>query len=376
MRSLTILGSTGSIGTQTLDVARRLGMKVDALVAGRNAARLSAQAHAHAPAVVACDPSVVQQVRSAVPAGTTVVAGHDAVLDVASRPVDTVVAAIPGMAGLAPIRAALEAGRHVALATKEAMVVAGSLVTELARAKNARLTPVDSEHAGVDQLLVGERLASVRRVILTASGGPFREGPADLSTITPADALAHPTWAMGAKVTIDSSTLFNKGLEVLEAHALFGIPLERIEVVVHPQSWVHALVEYDDGSLKAQVGAHDMRLPITWALEGVARPALGLEPFDVTGTWSFHPPDRARFPALDLAYQAGRMGGTAPASLNAADEVAVQAFLDGRLRFDHLPRVLAAVLDDAIVRDVTWDAVERADREARERAHEAVADLR
>ena len=375
MRSLTVLGSTGSIGTQTLDVATRLGMKVDALVAGRNADLLIEQIRAHAPVVVACDPSIARVVRDAVPSSTLVVSGPEAVLDVASRPVDTVVAAIPGMAGLAPVRAALTAGLDVALATKEAMVVAGSLVTGLARDTGARITPVDSEHAGVDQVLVGERIDAVRRVVLTASGGPFREGPTDLSTVSPADALAHPTWSMGAKVTIDSATLFNKGLEVLEAHALFGISLDAIDVVVHPQSLVHALVEFHDGSLKAQVGAHDMRLPITWALKGVERPPLHLQPFDVTGTWTFHAPDRARFPALDLAYRAGRMGGTAPASLNAADEIAVTAFLEGRLRFDQIPRVLDYVLDHASIDDVTWSNVEAADDEARKLAGRATQTL-
>ncbi|NBC95395.1 MAG: 1-deoxy-D-xylulose-5-phosphate reductoisomerase [Deinococcus-Thermus bacterium] len=365
MRRVTVLGSTGSIGTQTLDVARMRGWRVTALAAGRNARALIAQAHDHRPDLVVCDPATRREVEGDLPAGTRLASGPDALRDAAAWPADTVVAAIPGMAGLAPVRAALEAGRHVALATKEAMVVAGPLVREAARRAEARITPVDSEHAGVAQLLLGERRHAVHRVVLTASGGPFREEPADLGDVTPEQALAHPTWRMGPKVTIDSATLFNKGLEVLEAHALFDLSLDEIEVVVHPQSLVHALIRYRDGSLKAQVGPHDMRLPILWGVEGVARPELPLPPLPLDGTWSFAPVDEARFPALGLAYEAGRRGGTAPAVLNAADEVAVAAFLEGRLPFLGIPEAIAAALDAVPAEALGWTALHEADAEAR-----------
>lgn len=375
MRTVTVLGSTGSIGTQTLDVARMRGWRVATLVAGRNAAALAAQAHEFRPELVVCDEEVAARLASELPAGTRLASGAEAALDAAAWPADTVVAAIPGIAGLAPVRAAVRAGRHVALATKEAMVVAGPLVRDEARQAEARITPVDSEHAGVAQLLLGERRDAVASVILTASGGPFREGPDDLSAVTPEQALAHPTWAMGPKVTVDSATLFNKGLEVLEAHALFDLPLDAIEVVVHPQSLVHALIRFRDGSLKAQIGPHDMRLPILWGVEGVARPALPLAPFPLEGSWSFAPPDPERFPALPLAYEAGRLGGTAPAVLNAADEVAVEAFLAGRLPFPGIADALASVLEAVPPEALGWEALREADAEAR-RATRAWIDQR
>lgn len=365
-----MLGSTGSIGTQTLEVARWRDWHVDTLVAGRNRDRLVAQMRAFRPALVVCDVAIAADVADAAPPGTRVESGPEATLGAARRPVDTVVAAIPGIAGLAPIRAALEAGTHVALATKEALVVAGPLVRALARRTGARLTPVDSEHAAIDQLLLGEDREAVASLVLTASGGPFREDPADLSSVTPAQALAHPTWAMGPKVTIDSATLFNKGLEVLEAHALFDVPLDAIEVVVHPQSLVHALVRFRDGAVKAHVGPHDMRLAIGWGVEGAARPEVPLAPLALAGRWDFHPPDPARFPALGLAYEAGRRGGTAPAVLNAADEVAVAAFLAGRLPFHRIAALLEATLDAVTAEAASWEAIGRADAEARRVASE------
>ena len=373
MRSITILGSTGSIGTQTLDVAERRGWRVERLAAGRNVDLLVAQARRHDVRAVVCHPDVHADVRAALPAHVEVEAGDAALEAAAAAPVDTVVAAIPGMAGVPPVLAAVRAGRHVALATKEAMVVAGPLVHAAAQAAGGRVTPVDSEHAGVAQLLLGERREAIASVVLTASGGPFRDGPADLSRVTPEAALAHPTWAMGPRVTIDSATLFNKGLEVLEAHALFGFDLDAIDVVVHRQSWVHALVRFRDGSLKAQVGPHDMRLPILWGVEEEERPALDLAPFPLEGTWTFEPPDRARFPALDLAYEAGRRGGVAPAVLNAADEVAVAAFLAGDLSFDGIPRLLRHTLDAVGPAEASWDALRAADADARRVARDAVA---
>ena len=372
-RRISVLGSTGSIGTQTLDVASWTGHRVVALAAGRHSERLLEQAHHWRPELVACDEAVADEVRANLPAGTRLVTGPEGLVAAATVEADAVVAAVPGFRGLAPVRAALEAGRHVALATKEAMVCAGALVWRSARASGARLTPVDSEHAGLYQALVGEPREGVERVVLTASGGPFREGPRDLATVTPEQALAHPTWRMGPKVTIDSATLFNKGLEVIEAALLFDLPFDRIEVIVHPQSLVHALVRFRDGSIKAQIGPHDMRLPILYALEAPARPPVPLEPLPLSGTWVFEPPDTERFPCLALAYAAGRRGGSAPLALNAADEVAVAAFLTGELRFDRIPAVIERVLAAAWPEPDGWDALPSLDDEARRLAREAVA---
>lgn len=365
MKRLSVLGSTGSIGTQCLDVARWHGFEVVALGAGRNAELLVAQAREFKPRVVACVPEVAAAVRAGLPAGTRLVTGQAGLEEAAAADADVTVAALPGLAGLAPTAAALRAGRHVALANKEAMVVAGPLVWALARSTGARITPVDSEHSALFQSLVGEDMRRVASLVLTASGGPFREGPADLSTVTPAQALAHPNWTMGKKVTIDSATLFNKGLEVLEAHFLFEVPLAAVEVVVHPQSLVHGLVRYVDGSIKAQVGPHDMRLPIQYALSAPDRLPTPLTALPLEGTWTFAEPDHARFPSLRLAYRAGELGGLAPIYLNAADEVAVSAFLEGRIGFDAIPRVLEAVLAAAPAGELAWDAIPAADADAR-----------
>lgn len=374
-RRIAVLGSTGSIGTQTLDVAAWTGQRVVALAAGSRAELLIEQAWRWRPELVSCDERVAAQVAAALPSETRLVVGAAGAIAVATAAVDSVVAAIPGFRGLAPVRAALEAGRHVALATKEAMVCAGELVWATLREHGGRLTPVDSEHAGLYQALLGEPPDAIETIVLTASGGPFRSGPADLATVTPQQALAHPTWSMGPKVTIDSSTLFNKGLEVIEAAQLFGLPYDRIDVVVHPQSLVHALVRFRDGSIKAQVGPHDMRLPIVYALEGPRRPAVPLEPLPLHGRWDFEPPDRRRFPCLDLAYEAGRRGGTAPLALNAADEVAVDAFLAGALRFDRIPSVIERVLRAAWPATSDWDDLPLADADARALAREALEDV-
>jgi len=367
-KRIVVLGSTGSIGRQTLDVARWRGYRPVALVAGRNVEVLLAQAAEFRPKLVVCHPEVAAAVRPHLPAGTRLATGEDGAADAAAREADTVVAAIPGMAGLAPTAAALRAGRHVALANKEAMVVAGPLMWQLAEAGGATITPVDSEHSALYQALLGEPREAVSSLVLTASGGPFLHGPGDLSSVTPRQALAHPTWSMGPKVTIDSATLFNKGLEVLEAHFLFDMPLSRIEVVIHPQSLIHGLVRYRDGSIKAQIGPHDMRLPIQYALSAPERPPTPLEPLPLIGSWEFLAPDRARFPSLDLAYRAGALGGLAPVYLNAADEVAVPRFLEGGLRFLDIPRLLEAVLAGAPSAPLSWDALAGADAEAREAA--------
>ena len=372
MKRISVLGSTGSIGTQTLEVARWRGYAVAGLAAGTNAELLIRQAREFRPELVTCSPAIADAVRPHMPTGTRLKTGDGAAEDVAVLDVDAVVAAIPGMAGLAPTAAALRAGRHVALANKEALVVAGGLMLALARERGARITPVDSEHSGLQQCLVGEPTEAVAALVLTASGGPFLSGPASLADVTPEQALRHPNWSMGAKVTIDSATLFNKGLEVLEAHILFDMPLDRIEVVVHPQSLVHALVRYTDGSIKAQLGPHDMRLPIQYALEGPARPSTPVTSFPLVGLMHFLVPDVERFPCLPLAYRAGAMGGVAPAYLNAADEVAVAAFLEHRLAFTGIPRLIETVLDAAPDVEATWDSIVSADSEARRLATDIV----
>lgn len=362
MKRISILGSTGSIGTQTLDVARWRGYEVVGLAAGKNASLLLEQVNQFKPRLVSCDPSIADEILASLPKTTTLVSTQE----VASMETDTVVAAIPGIAGLKPTLAALEAGHHVALANKEAMVVAGPLVWEVARKHNATLTPVDSEHSALFQCLVGEKKEEVENLILTASGGPFRLSPEDLSKVTPEQALKHPNWSMGSKVTIDSATLFNKGLEVLEAHFLFEIPLENIEVVIHPQSIIHSLVRFKDGNLKAQIGPHDMRIPIHYGIEYPNRPKIPLEPLPLRGTWELFEPDLKRFPSLATAYQAGKMGGVAPIALNAADEVAVAAFLSKQIKFTDIPVLLEKTLEKLENTSLSWESIAVTDTWARE----------
>lgn len=362
MKRISILGSTGSIGTQTLDVARWRGYEVVGLAAGKNVEMLLEQIQEFKPKLVSCDPSVLNQVKSHLPKDVEVTTQAEVV---ASMDTDTVVAAIPGIAGLKPTLAALESGHHVALANKEAMVVAGPLVWDIARKYQATLTPVDSEHSALFQCLVGEDKNSVETLILTASGGPFRVSPDDLSAVTPEQALKHPNWSMGSKVTIDSATLFNKGLEVLEAHFLFEIPLEHIEVVIHPQSIIHSLVRFKDGNLKAQIGPHDMRIPIHYGIEYPHRPEIPLEPLPLRGNWELFEPDLNRFPSLALAYQAGKLGGVAPVALNAADEIAVTAFLQKRIGFTDIPVMLEKTLNNLDNTPLSWESIEATDTWAR-----------
>lgn len=381
---LTVLGSTGSIGTQTLDIARERGYAVPVLAAGRNLDLLDAQVREFNPELVSVDESVYAQARERWPHLRVIADPSEA----AAQPADVVVNAMSGLLGLAPTRAALEAGRAVALATKEAMVTAAPLIWQAAASGNGRVVPVDSEHTGVYQCLLGEHMDDVEEVILTASGGPFRTGPADLSGVTPEQALRHPSWSMGAKITIDSSTLFNKGLEVLECASLYRLPMSRVGVVVHPQSIVHAAVRLRDGSLKAQFGPTDMRLPIAYAID--AAPTGMQKPGDVRGarrgpevqrhlawplrgTWEFHEPDLQRFPALALAYRAGELGGLALVALNAADEVAVDAFLQGQIRYTDIALLLENVLDHAPGGELTWDSLQATDAWAREHAREWAA---
>lgn len=363
-KRLVILGSTGSIGTQTLDVARWRGYRVVGLVAGANAELLLQQAREFEPELVYLSSGIDA---SRLPAKTSLARSAN---EVAAMDADVVVAAIPGLAGLEPVRSAVQAGRLVALANKESMVAAGELLWEEAHAHGADFIPVDSEHSAIFQCLVGEPRQALAEIILTASGGPFREGPADLSGVTPEQALAHPRWNMGPKVSIDSATLMNKGLEVLEAKALFGVDLDQIAVTIHPQSYVHSMVRFKDGQLKAQLGPTDMRLAIQYALSYPDRPPTPLANLPLPTTLNFYEPDRERFPLLDLAYAAGRRGGVAPAVLNAANEVAVAAFLNRRIGFTDIPRVVAAALAEAPELPLGWDNLYRADSWARRRAEE------
>ena len=348
---IAILGSTGSIGTQTLDVARLFPNRFDvrALTAGSNADLLIAQAREFLPeCVVIGDASRRKQVREAVaPLGIRVLTGQEGLCEAAALDeVDTVVAALVGFAGLRSVVAALGAGKKVALANKETLVVAGRLVTSLLQ-DGGMLLPVDSEHSAIFQCLAGEPGRSVESLVLTASGGPFRTRSADtFGTITKAQALAHPNWSMGAKITIDSATMMNKGLEVVEAHWLFDMPPERISVLVHPQSIVHSLVVFRDGSVKAQLGLPDMRLPIQYALSYPERWAAPHERLDWSDAMQldFEPPDRAKFPCLDLAYEALAAGGAAPAILNAANEQAVALFLAEKIRFTDIPDAIGETL--------------------------------
>ena len=348
-KRVLILGSTGSIGEQALDVIAGSGdLEVAGLSAARNAARLCAQARDAGVAAVALSDAGAAAEASAALSGTEVLAGDDGVRALIERTApDLVLNAIVGIAGLGPTIAALSDGIDVALANKESLVAGGELVTALAEAAEARILPVDSEHSAIFQLLRGEGPGSIERLILTASGGPFR-GRTDLSAITPAEALAHPTWDMGGRISIDSATLMNKGLEVIEAHHLFGISYGAIDIVVHPQSIVHSLIELNDGAQLAHLGLPDMRVPISYALHFPDRADVTVPKLDLAsvGELQFERPDLDTFRCLRLARDAGRAGGTAPCALNAADEVAVAAFLGGEIPFAAIPDVIAGTLDE------------------------------
>jgi 1-deoxy-D-xylulose-5-phosphate reductoisomerase len=350
---VAVLGSTGSVGVQALDLIARFPerFEVVALAGGRNAELLSRQVREHRPRLVAIGDARRRGDLEAAAreARSEIVVGAEGLLAAAGHPAaDVVLAAVVGAAGLAPTYHALRAGKRVALANKESLVMAGPLMCAAARESGGSLIPVDSEHSALHQCLRGERIEEVRRLILTASGGPFRTTPIErLAGVTPEEALKHPVWEMGKKISIDSATLMNKGLEVIEAHWLFGLPGDRIDVVLHPQGSVHSMVEMVDGSVICQMGLPDMRGPIQYALGyperfpgPVAAPDLS-EP----RTLEFFPVDPGRFPSLGLAYRALAAGGTAPAALNAANEVAVQAFLDRRIGFPAIPRLVAEVVE-------------------------------
>jgi len=374
MKRIAILGSTGSIGTSALAVidAYPDRLRVVGLAAGRSADALSAQIQRHRPAVVAIgELSAVQALATAAPQGTRVVGGAAGLIEVATHPdVDILLCASSGTTALEAVLAAIDAGKTIALANKEVLVMAGELVTTAARARGVALLPVDSEHNAIHQCLHGRGAGEVRRLVLTASGGPFRAWPAErLLTARPDDALRHPTWQMGRKITIDSATLMNKGLEVIEAHWLFGVPANRIDVLVHPQSIVHSLVELTDGSIIAQLGVTDMRLPIQYAFSYPDRWGALLPPLDLTrcGALEFQQPDMERFPCLRLAYDALVAGGTMPVALNAANEIAVDAFLTGRLPFPAIAQVIETTLAaHDVQRTDSLAGVREADRWARE----------
>jgi len=379
-----VLGATGSIGVQTLDIVRRHPGRfvADTLVAHRNVEAMAALCRDCAPRlVVMADADAASRLADLLRndgCDTRVEGGLDAVAAAAGAPgVDTVVAGIVGAAGLAANLAAARAGKRILLANKEALVMTGPLFMAAVREHGATLLPIDSEHNAVFQVLPEGRLVrGVRKVWLTCSGGPFRDLPdLDLAGVTPDQACKHPNWSMGRKISVDSATLMNKGLEVIEAHWLFGAPAEDIEVVIHPQSIVHSMVEYDDGSILAQLGNPDMRTPIAHALAWPERIEAGVAPLDLVAMppLTFRTPDRARFPCLGLAYEALRQGGTAPAVLNAANEVAVAAFLSGRVAFTAIPRIIEAVLAQLPVIDRPGlDDVMQADGAAR-RIAEAMA---
>ncbi|MBI5014613.1 MAG: 1-deoxy-D-xylulose-5-phosphate reductoisomerase [Deltaproteobacteria bacterium] len=353
MKTLSVLGSTGSIGESTLDVVTRFPgrFRVAGLAAGRRRLdRLAEQVRATGARVVAVTgEGEAERLRAQVDPGVEVGWGTEGLVRVATAAgVDLVVSAIVGAAGLVPTYAALLEGRDVAVANKETLVVAGPLVMEAARRSGARLLPVDSEHSALFQVLEGRRPEEVRRLILTASGGPFRgKGRTSLGSVTAEEALAHPNWSMGPKITVDSATLMNKGLEVIEAHWLFGVEPKAIEVTVHPQSVVHSLVEFVDGSMLAQLGVADMRGPIAYALnypERVPFEELRLDLWAQKGL-TFEPPDAEAFPCLGLAYRSLEEAGTAPAVLSGANEIAVESFLGGRLTFLQIAQVVEAALD-------------------------------
>ena len=353
-RKIAILGATGSIGKSTLDLVERNRVRfaVTAVTAATNVEALAdiVRRTGATLAVVADESRYTDLAELLVGTNCRAGAGEGALVEAAVGEAELVIAAIVGCAGLRPVMAAVDAGRTVALANKEALVTAGALMTDAARASGATLLPVDSEHNAIFQCLAGSRVEDVSRLVLTASGGPFRSASADaIGAATPAQAVAHPNWSMGAKISVDSATMMNKGLELIEAHYLFGLPSDRIDIVVHPQSVVHSMVEFVDGSVLAQLGSADMRIPIAYALawpERIATPAQRLD-LAAIARLDFEAPDLDRFPALRLAREVLETGGAAPVVLNAANEVAVASFLAGRISFLEIARVVHEALISA-----------------------------
>ena len=380
-QTVAILGSTGSIGTQTLDVIDRHSelFEVYALTAHSNIDLLVEQAKRYRPEVVAIADErhykTLQEALDGLP--VKVFAGADSICRIAAMsPIDTVVTAMVGYSGLLPTVRAIEAGKKIALANKETLVVAGELVTDLALRNRVDIVPIDSEHSAIFQCLVGENENSVEKLILTASGGAFRDTPKDdLRLATAADALRHPTWKMGAKITIDSATMMNKGFEVIEARWLFDIPIDKIEVIIHPQSIVHSMVQFCDGSIKAQLGQPDMRHPIQYALTFPDRLDAQVERANLADIHqlTFEKPDYEKFRNLRLAYDALRRGGNIPCILNAANEVAVDAFLKGKIGFFAMSDIIEQTISEtAFISSPTLDDYIATDREARARTSEKI----
>lgn len=376
-RSVVVLGATGSIGAQTLEVADALEIEVAVVAARRPSESLAVIARRHPDATVVVAGGAAKERKDFVSAvGRPVEFGAEAVQKAAATPGVTVVNGIVGAAGLRASMAALEAGSRLALANKESLVAGGPIVKRALSEGGGELIPVDSEHSALYQCLAGEDSQAVDRLILTASGGPFRgRSPEELEGVSPDQALEHPTWDMGRRITVDSATMFNKGLEVIEAHYLFDVPYDRIEVVVHPQSILHSAVAFVDGSWKGHFGHPDMRIPIQYALTAPERAPTPSPPFTLAGLdLVFEQPDRDTFAALDIAFEAGRLGGSAPAVMNAADEIAVEAFLQRRLGFLGIAEVVQRCLER-----VEWRALETvedvfaADAEAREVAAGLIA---
>ena len=355
MKALSLLGSTGSIGTQTLDIAAQYPDKfrIVGLAAGRNVELLAQQVRQFRPLIVAVfDADKLPELKAAIAdlsPQPTLLAGQEGVIEVARcAEADVVVTGIVGCAGLLPTIAAIKAGKDIALANKETLIAGAPVVLPLVKQYGVKLLPADSEHSAIFQCLQGVPKDGLRRILLTASGGSFRDLPIEkLAQVTVADALKHPNWTMGRKITIDSATLMNKGLEVIEAHYLFGVEYDQIEIVIHPQSIIHSLIELEDTSVLAQLGWADMRLPLLYALSYPDRIATNWEPLDLVkiGNLTFREPDHEKYPCMQLAYAAGRAGGCMPAVLNAANEQAVALFLDEKIRFLDIPRLIEQTCD-------------------------------
>lgn len=381
MKKITLLGSTGSIGTQTLDIVQQYPdqFRVVGLAAGRNVELLSAQIRQFKPEIVAISAEdKLEELRQAiadVDPQPILVAGQEGVVEVARYgDAEAVVTGIVGCAGLLPTIAAIQAGKDIALANKETLIAGGPVVLPLIQQYGVKLLPADSEHSAIFQCLQGVPEGGLRRILLTASGGAFRDWPVEnLSTVTVADALKHPNWSMGPKITIDSATLMNKGLEVIEAHFLFGLDYDRIDIVIHPQSIIHSLIELQDTSVLAQLGWPDMRLPLLYALSWPDRIYTDWQTLDLVkaGTLTFREPDHHKYPCMQLAYAAGRAGGSMPAVLNAANEQAVALFIDEQIQFLDIPRVIETVCDrhrDDNRSQPTLEDILSADRWARQEA--------
>ena len=380
-RRVTILGSTGSVGCNTIDLIERQpeAFSVEALTANENTELLADQARRLKArlAVVADKARYADLKRALQGSGIEAAAGREALIEAANQPADWVMAAIVGAAGLAPTLTAIRRGAIVALANKECLVSAGPLMINEVAKCGATILPVDSEHNAIFQVFDFESRDSIERIILTASGGPFRTYTReDMEAVTPDQAVAHPNWDMGAKISVDSATMMNKGLELIEAHYLFGLKEDQIDILVHPQSIVHSMVAYVDGSVLAQLGMPDMRTPISYTLGWPQRMTAPSARLDLakTGNLSFETPDIHKFPAIELARQALKTGGSAPTILNAANEVAVLAFLDGKIGFLDIPRIVAATLERAVTTTLdTLDLVHAADQDARDIAQLMIA---